>query len=341
MGLGADRIILMVASFVLLAIPTLAMHSGPAALNSNDELTVEYGCSCHNNGAPSDRAVVMITGVPLMYEVSKTYNFTITVADSLTLSGGNGNSRAGFLLSSNATGEFTWDPTEEIRQALDRPDDISHSDTDDDGVWMISWMAPNEDVGPVQFWLAGNSVDGGGIPDEMDYWNLLSFSINSPGAISDTESASTLETRTISVGTYDALFLLEKSPEEIEQERQDEISERVFFAGNRFFWTSLVALIIGAVLQKEILERRPDQRGPEYLAVELAYPQGFRRAVFSAVSFFFATRWMASESPITFQGVDFSGFLTGTAFFVGFWAAYGVYRTVLSARQDPNPGDIM
>jgi len=336
-----NRAILVLAAFVLLTVPALAMHSGPAALNSNNELTVEYGCSCHNNGAPSDRAVVMITGVPLMYGTSITYNFTITVADSLTLSGGNGNVKGGFLLSSNGSGEFTWDDTEEIREALDRPDDISHSDTDGDGVWVVSWTAPNEDEGPVQFWLAGNSVDGGGIPDEMDYWNLLSFSISSPGAISDAESASTLETRTISVGAYDALFLLEKSPEEIEQERQDAISERIFFEGNTFFWTSLVALIVGAVFQKELLERRPDQNGPEFLAAELAYPQGLRRAFISGISFFFAVRWMASDSPITFQGVDFSTFLTGTAFFVGFWAAYGVYRTVLSARQDPNPGDIM
>ncbi len=341
MTVGANRLILVLTAFVLLTVPALAMHSGPGALNSNNELTVEYGCSCHNNGAPSDRAVVMITGVPLMYEISKAYNFTITVADSLTLSGGNGNSKGGFLLSSNGSGQFSWEETEEIRQALDRPDDISHSDTDSDGIWEVSWTAPSEDIGPVQFWLAGNSVDGGGIPDEMDYWNLLSFSVNSPGAISDSESASILETRTISVGTYDALFLLEKSPEEIEQERQDAISERVFFVGNKFFWTSLVALIVGAVFQKEILERRPDQKGPEFLAAELAYPQGFWRAFISAVSFFFAVRWMASDSPITFQGVDFSTFLTGTAFFVGFWAAYGVYRTVLSARQDPNPGDIM
>ena len=50
-----------------LSLPALGMSNGPGAYNSNDELTVKYGCSCHNNGAPSDRAVVMVTGVPLMY----------------------------------------------------------------------------------------------------------------------------------------------------------------------------------------------------------------------------------------------------------------------------------
>ena len=52
----------------LLALPTLGMSGGPAALNGNDEPTVKYGCSCHNNGATSERAIVMITGVPVMYD---------------------------------------------------------------------------------------------------------------------------------------------------------------------------------------------------------------------------------------------------------------------------------
>ena len=81
------------------SIPALGMSNGPGAYNSNDELTVKYGCSCHNNGAPSERAVVMVTGGPLMYEQSESYQLTIRVADSLTLSGGEGNTQAGFLLS--------------------------------------------------------------------------------------------------------------------------------------------------------------------------------------------------------------------------------------------------
>jgi hypothetical protein len=164
----------------LLIMPVFGMSGGPSALNSDEELTVKYGCSCHNNGATSARVVVMITGVPIMYDTDLTYDLTITVADSLTLSGGNGNVKAGFLLSSDAVGSFSWEDSEDIRQAEDRIDDISHSETDSDGIWEIKWTAPSEDVGQVNFWLAGNSVDGAGIPDENDYWNLLSFSINAP-----------------------------------------------------------------------------------------------------------------------------------------------------------------
>ena len=323
-----------------IALPAFGMSAGPSALNSNDELTVKYGCSCHNNGATSDRAVVMITGVPLMYEPSDEYLFTINVADSLTLSGGDGNTRAGFLMSSDSIGTFSWDESENLRDADGRECDVSHSEPSNDGSWQLTWIAHDSDVGSVQFWLAGNSVDGAGIPDDMDYWNLLSFSINPPGTISLNESSSTLETRTISVGSYDSLFLLEVTDAQLEQERQDALSHRVFSQGNLFYWTRLVALIVGAVIQREILERKYDD-GPEYLAAELAYPQGARRAFASVLSFYLAVSWASSDGPMNFQGVDFSKFATGTAFFVGAWAAYGVYRTLLASRQEPKIQDIL
>ena len=340
MRVSARRVLTCLVIVVAISLPALGMSKGPGAYNSNDELTVKYGCSCHNNGAPSDRAVVMVTGVPLMYEPSEQYQLTIRVADSLTLSGGEGNTHAGFLISSDSIGNFTWDEGEDIRYAEGRSDDASHSDPSADGIWLITWQAPSEDVGSVQFWLAGNSVDGAGIPDDMDYWNILSFSINSPGTITTDESGATLETRTISVGTYDSLFLIEVSDEQLEQERQDALSQRVFSQGNLFYWTSLTALIIGAVVQREILERKYDD-GPDFLASELAYPQAFRRFALSAISFYLAVGWANSDTPITFQGVDFTDFATGTAFFISAWGAYGVYRTILAARSEPKVKDVM
>ncbi|MDG1540507.1 MAG: hypothetical protein P8Q46_03010 [Candidatus Thalassarchaeaceae archaeon] len=338
--MSARRVLACLVIVAALSLPALGMSNGPGAYNSNDELTVKYGCTCHNNGAPSDRAVVMVTGVPLMYEPSEQYQLTIRVADSLTLSGGEGNAHAGFLISSDSIGNFTWAEEQEIRYAEGRTDDASHSDPSVDGIWQINWNSPSEDVGAVQFWIAGNSVDGGGIPDDMDYWNILSFSINSPGTITTDESGATLETRTISVGTYDSLFLIEVSEGQLEQERQDALSHRVFSQGNLFYWTSLTALIIGAVVQREILERRYDD-GPDFLASELAYPQAFRRFVGSAIAFYLAVGWANSDTSLSFQGVDFTDFATGTAFFISAWAAYGVYRTILAARTEPEVKDVM
>jgi len=333
----------------LLALPALGMSGGPAALNGNDEATVKYGCSCHNNAA-SERVVVMITGVPVMYDTEVSYPLTIKVADSLTLAGEDGNTKAGFLLSSEGIGTFSWSNDQELRQAEDAPDDVSHSEPDSDGIWDLTWTSPAEDVGQVNFWLVGNSVDGGGIPDEMDYWNILSFSISPPGTIASGDDAATLETRTISVGDYDTLFLIEESEAQKEAERQAALALSIYQQGNALYWTSLVALLVGAVFQKEILERRYGD-GPEYLATELAYPQAMRRGLLSIASFVVGVRWLSSDTAISFppasivhEGTritDLTGFLTGCAFFLSAWAAYGVYRTILATRVEREVKDIL
>jgi len=96
MNSPVKRLVAVLAVLALLAVPAMGMSSGPSYENGDGDPTVKYGCSCHNNGATSDRAVVMVTGVPVMYEPGASYDFTITVADALTLSGGDGNKKAGF-----------------------------------------------------------------------------------------------------------------------------------------------------------------------------------------------------------------------------------------------------
>ena len=335
---------------VLLAVPAMGMSAGPSSENGDGDPTAKYGCSCHNNGASSVSAVVMITGIPVMYDPGQSYEFTITVADSLTLSGGDGNTKAGFLMTSESNGNFSWSDDQDIRQADGAPDDISHSEPDSDGIWTVVWTAPSDDMGPIYFWLAGNSVDGGGVPDDSDYWNVLSFTINPPGTVTSDESGATLDTRTISVGDYDTLFVIEESDSQKEAERQEALSHAVFSQGNLFFWTSLVALIFGAILQREILERKYDD-GPEFLAMELAYPQAIRRSIMSIVSFIVAVNWTASDTAIYFpppavveEGThvtDLTGFLIGCAFLTSILFAYGVYRTILAARTESSVKDRM
>ena len=53
--------------------------------------------------------------------------------------------------------------------------------------------APTEDLGPVHFWVAGNSVNGDGAPGDEDWWNILTFTINAPGTIESSDSGATLK----------------------------------------------------------------------------------------------------------------------------------------------------
>ena len=114
-----SKVLVVLLIIGMAAIPALGNSGGPPYLNQDGDPTVKYGCSCHNNGAVSERAVVMITSVPIMYELGESYELTIKVADSLTLSGGDGNSKAGFMLSSDSIGVFSWNDDQEIRIAAD------------------------------------------------------------------------------------------------------------------------------------------------------------------------------------------------------------------------------
>ena len=188
------------------------------------------------------------------------------------------------MLSSDSIGVFSWNDDQEIRIAADTEADISHSDTDSDGIWIVTWTAPSEDLGTVNFWLAGNSVDGGGIPDTEDYWNLLAFSISPPGTIAEGDNDATLSTRTISVGDYDSLFLLEETDAEKEAQRQEALSMKNLSTGKYVLLVQSNRINYWRTRTKKIFERKYDD-GPEYLAAELAYPQALETIIFQR-SFF-------------------------------------------------------
>ena len=96
----STRLLVAILLVGLLAIPAFANSGGPPYLNSEEDgtQTVKYGCTCHGNEAPGDRAVVMISGVPVMYEPDTAYEMVVTVADSVTLADADGNTKAGFLI---------------------------------------------------------------------------------------------------------------------------------------------------------------------------------------------------------------------------------------------------
>ena len=91
------------------------------------------------------------------------------------------------------------------------------------------------------------------------------------------------------------------------------------------------ALLVGAVVQNEILERKYDT-GPAHLDSQLAYPEGLRRGSFAVGFALLGLYWMAGDS---------AAYLWLTAFFCSAWAGFGVYRTVLAARTPPAAKDMM
>jgi hypothetical protein len=314
---------------LLTVAPAMGYSTGPPTMEDGEEV-VKAGCTCHGNGVPSNVTIISISGVPHAYAANASYALTVSISHSTNYEGG-------FMLSGGGVGVFSWDEEQNIRPEADSGEDsaatstssaISHDSTSDPAEWTFTWTAPSSDEGSVTFWLAGNAVDGSLAPDAGDSWNLLTFVINSP---SETTASTDQSTRVISVGDYDSLFIVEEDPAALEAENQRKLSLSVVNGGMAWYLTTLVALIFGGVVQKEILERKHES-GPDHLAKELAYPQGIRRGVVCIGLGLLGLKWLADGA---------GEYLWATAFLCSVWAAYGVYRTVLAAKTPPRVHDIM
>ena len=311
------RLIIVILALLLVA-PVIANPNGPPWKNGSD-MVIDTGCTCHGDGAPSTEVVVSISGVPRSYSIGETYDFTISLQHA-------SNENGGYLLWDYNSG--TLAPGEGSQTVPDEPGALSQSEPGNN--WIVSWTAPDSDIGSVSFQLVGNAVNGNGQFDAGDLWNILSFSISAPDTTFEDDSDN-LQLRTISVGDYDSLFVAEEDPAAIEAERQEGIAEDFFNNGNLFYWTTLSIIIIGAVVQGEFYERRFGG-GPPHLDMSLAVPQGVRRGVLSIVAILlFAWSMDSSQS----WGIKL---LTGM---VMLWAMFGVYRTVVQARAPKQYTDLV
>ncbi len=313
----SPRLLILVLTVLLIA-PVLANPGGPPWQNSNG-LVVETGCSCHGDGAPSPDVVVSISGVPRSYNISQSYTFIISLQHSSYADGG-------YMLWDYNLGNLT--PGEGSRTVAEEPGALSQSEVGNN--WEVYWQAPDSDVGDVSFQLVGNAVNGNGQFDGGDHWNILSFSISSPNS-TYLDSDESLGVRTISVGDYQSLFVLEEDPAAIEAARQEQIADDFFDNGNLFYWTTLAIIIIGAVIQGEFYERRFGG-GPPHLDMSLAVPQGVRRGLLTAaLALLFG--WSIDS------GQSWGAILLCLMIFL--WSAFGVYRTIVQARAPKQYTDLV
>ena len=312
------RLLIVSLLALLFVAPVLGMPAGPP-WESNGKLVVETGCSCHGGGSPNINVVVSISGVPRSYDVGQSYDFTISLQDASNPSGG-------FMLWDYNSGTLT--PGDGSQYVAEEPGAVSQSSPGND--WIVTWTAPAEDTGIIAFQLVGNAVNGDGLPNEDDHWNILSFSISAPGtATNDDEDG--LALRTISVGDYDSLFVADVDPAELEAERQQHIADQYFDNGNLFYWTTLSILLVAAVFQGEFYERKFGG-GPPHLDRSLAIPQGIRRGVVSIL--------LTALFAFTIR----EGLAYGYPLVVGMlalWAIFGVYRTIVQARVEKKYTDLI
>ncbi len=311
------RLIIAILGLLLIA-PVIANPNGPPWQNGSD-MVIDTGCTCHGDGAPSTEVVVSISGVPRSYAIGESYDFTISLQHA-------SNEDGGFLLWDYNSG--TLQPGIGSQTVPEESGALSQSEPGNN--WVVTWVAPDSDIGSVSFQLVGNAVNGNGQFDGGDLWNILSFSISSPDS-TYTDDTEGLQLRTISVGDYDSLFVADEDPAAIEAARQEEIAEDFFNNGNLFYWTTLSIIIIGAVVQGEFYERRFGG-GPPHLDMSLAVPQGVRRGILSIVTILMFA-WSLDSSQA--WGIIL---ITGMLML---WAIFGVYRTVVQARAPKQYTDLV
>ena len=311
------RLIIGILGLLLIA-PVIANPNGPPWQNGSD-MVIDTGCTCHGDGAPSTEVVVSISGVPRSYSIGETYEFTISLQHA-------SNEDGGFLLWDYNSG--TLQPGDGSQTVPEESGALSQSAPGNN--WVVTWIAPDSDIGSVSFQLVGNAVNGNGQFDGGDLWNILSFSISSPDS-TFTDDSENLQLRTISVGDYDSLFVAEEDPAAIEAARQEGIAEDFFTNGNLFYWTTLSIIIIGAVVQGEFYERKFGG-GPPHLDMSLAVPQGVRRGILSMITILMFA-WSLDSSQA--WGIIL---LTGMLML---WAIFGVYRTVVQARAPKQYTDLV
>ena len=331
MSQRALRSTVLICLLLLVAGPGVAMHAGPPSDDNGDgsgDPTWRVGCTCHSSSSESG-TLVELSGVPGAYEPGQSYPMTLTLEHA-------SNPGGGFFLSTEGSGSFSWDADQIIRPEKDSGEDasattttsgITQSDYTSPASWTFTWTAPSSDDGDVAFWIVGNMVNNDGAPNSDDHWNTLSFVVNSP---SETSAAADLNTSVISSGDR-SLFDEVDDSEALEIERQHALSEVVMHNGIIWFFITLTALLVGAIVQKEILERKYDT-GPDHLDRLLAYPEGLRRGMLALGFAFLGLYLLAGDS---------AAYLWSTAFFCSTWAGYGVYRTILAAKTPPKAKDMM
>ena len=118
------RLAVFISLVLLMAGPTLAMHTGPPSDNNGDgsgDPTWRAGCTCHSN-SPSSGTLVKLSGAPHAYEASQSYPMTLTLEHS-------SNAGGGFFLSTEGTGSFSWSEDQLIRPESDSGEEESATST--------------------------------------------------------------------------------------------------------------------------------------------------------------------------------------------------------------------
>jgi len=160
-----------VVAFLLISIAMVvspAVNSLPTGVNY-DQISAG-GCNCHA-AAPNAAVMVTLDGLPEEYNMSETYQVTISFTGGPSAEG-NAN-LGGFNLWASG-GEIT--PLDATVQS-NGPSEVTHTEAGNDYTsWTVEWIAPSHGR-DVDFVVHVNSVNGDGNAGPEDQWNKLTLKV--------------------------------------------------------------------------------------------------------------------------------------------------------------------
>ena len=158
-------------AFLLISIAMVvspAVNSLPTGVNY-DQISAG-GCNCHA-AAPNAAVMVTLDGLPEEYNMSETYQVTISFTGGPSAEG-NAN-LGGFNLWASG-GEIT--PLDATVQS-NGPSEVTHTEAGNDYTsWTVEWIAPSHGR-DVDFVVHVNSVNGDGNAGPEDQWNKLTLKV--------------------------------------------------------------------------------------------------------------------------------------------------------------------
>ncbi len=168
-------------SMLLLAGETIAREEGITGDEAEGGTDVaKSGCTCHTNNeiAPTDSVTLILDKVPFGYEPGSSYEMMIQLIGGPDID--THHATGGFSLRVSAGSLAAAPGFETLVQNGDDETTLTHTkagSNTEDRIWSLVWTAPDAGTEEVDFWLAGNAVDGNAAPMAPDAYNRLSFSL--------------------------------------------------------------------------------------------------------------------------------------------------------------------
>ena len=189
------RTLILTVVALFLATSTQAYHTGIGGDPESKGDVALAGCTCHAE-EPDNSVTVVLDQVPYHYEAGKSYAMTLQLIGGAEIGG---EQTGGFAM---RVSEGTLSPgvgsESDVQNWEEELDSLTHTNSGsktEDRKWNLVWTAPGSGTGPVQFWIAGNTVNGDAIPSALDRWNRLTMTLD--------EGVDNEKTRTVFSGNGD------------------------------------------------------------------------------------------------------------------------------------------